>query len=227
MEGGFMLRVVGIAVAVILFMPCFDYVYGDACDVEGRGLRIYISGTKDSWSFIWSLKGIERQKTTSSIVDSEGRLNMASGASNKRSESLPQNLVGPDLRLDVPFAASRGRGMLIASVHRNFMALELSRKIALIDVKGNRLLHVIETKDYVRSLAWSPSDKYFAVLYSRDVTSQKWKGPLDWISKFLGHPVSYYTMYVAIYSSDGKLVCERVLIEKLAHGRGYIEWEGP
>jgi hypothetical protein len=77
----------------------------------------------------------------------------------------------------------------------------------------------------VHSLAFSPTDKYIAVLSKQDVTSQKWKGPVDWIAKLLGHPRQYNTLYVDIYNLDGEMICRKLLIEKLLQGRGYIDWE--
>jgi WD40 repeat protein len=213
------------AIATLAFTLRVAHVCADTCDLAGHGMQICISGTDESRLFIWSAKGVEKQKTASSTGDSEDRLNMASGASDKRSESLPQDLVGPDLRFDVPFALSHDRTMLIATIHPNFIALPLSRKFAIVDLKNRKALHVIETKDYVESLAWSPTDKYLAVLFSQDATGQKWKGPLDWISKFLGHPISYYTFYIAIYDRAGQSICKKLLIEKVPQGGGYIEWQ--
>lgn len=225
MDAKFFLKVIIAGIAIIVFTQRAAYIYPYTCELEGRGLRIFISGTDESWSFIWSVKGIEKQKTASSTVDSEDRLDMYRGSGDKRSESLPQNLIGPNLRFDVPFAVSHDEKMLIASIYRDSIALIASRKFAIIDLKSKKVLHVIEAEYDVCSLAWSPTDKYFAVLLSQDATGQKWKGPLDWISKLLGHPISDNTLYVSIYSLDGQFVCKKLLIEKLAHGRGCLDWQ--
>lgn len=219
------LKFIIISIAIIVFMPWVCHIYADTCGFEGSGLRIYIAGMDESWSFIWSASGIEKQKTAYSSVDSEDRLNMYRGSGDERSAGLPQDILGADMRLDVPFAVSHNGQMLISSVYPNHTPpLIISQKFAIIDLKTKRLLRIIETEHYVDSMAWSPTDKYFAVLLSQNVTSQKWKGPLDWISKFVGHPISYYTLYIAIYNFDGQFICKKTLIEKLAHGRGYIEW---
>ena len=115
--------------------------------------------------------------------------------------------------------------MLIASIHPNNAVLIPSRKIALIALISKRLVSVIETEYGVDSLAWSPTGRYFAVLLSEDATGQKWKGPLDWISRSLGHPIPYNTLYIEIYNSDGKFICRKLLIKKLPYGRGYIDWQ--
>ena len=63
-------------------------------------------------------KEIEKQKTEPTEyynVNYKDRLNEARGASDERSEVLPQCLFGPDLRLDVPFVISHNGEMLIAS----------------------------------------------------------------------------------------------------------------
>jgi hypothetical protein len=199
-------------------------VCADTCDFAGRGMRIFISGPDESWSFVWSATGMQKQTISSSDADSADRLNVYRGSGDKRSESLPQDLVGPDMRFDVPFALSHGKTRLIASIYPDSVALIVSRKFAIVDIKAKRVLRTIEEDYDILSLAWSPTDSYFAVLLSQDVTDQKWKGPLDWISRFLGHPISYYTLYIAIYDHEGQFICKKLLIEKLEHGRGYVDW---
>lgn len=224
MDAKFIFKFLIFAIATLAFTLQVAHVCADTCDFVGRGLRIYISGTDESWSFIWSAKGIEKQAMLSSNADSGDRLNVYRGSGDKRSESLPQDLIGPNLRIDVPFALNYGKTILIASIYRDSIALIPSRKFAMIDIKSRKVLRIIEEDYDLLSLAWSPTDAYFAVLLSQDATDQKWKGPLDWISNFLGHPISYYTLYIAIYDRDGQFICKTLLIEKLAHGRGYVEW---
>lgn len=219
------LKVMIATIATIIFMQRVAYIHADTCEFEGHGLRIFISGTDKSWLFIWSAKGIEKQIIAYFTVDSDERNNVYTGSGAKRSAGLPQDLFGPDARLDAPFASSHDGKMLIASIYPNSIALIPSRKFVILNLKSKKVLHVVEAEYSVLSLAWSPTDKYFAVLLSQDATGQKWKGPLDWISKFLGHPISYNTLYLSIYNLDGQCVCKKVLIEKLAHGRGYIDWQ--
>jgi WD40 repeat protein len=220
-----LLKLIIVAMANLVFMPWVPNIYADGCTSLGSGLRINISGIDESWLFIWSASGIEKQKNVHSWEDSDERLNIHRPSSDKRSGELPQDLLGPGMRLDVPFAVSHNGQMLISSIYPEGFVLIISKRFAIIDLKSRKLLRVIDTGYYVHSLAFSPTDKYIAVLLSQDVTSQKWKGPVDWIAKFLGHPRQYYTLYVDIYNSNGEIVCRKLLIEKLLQGRGYLDWE--
>ena len=214
-----------VIVIVLVYPPCDSYVYADACGVEGNGMQTYILGRKECWLFTWSGEKTIKQKTARQHPYFEDRLNRYNSLGNKRSLGLPQYLLGPDVRLDVPFDASKDGQMLIASIHPNNAVLIPSRKIALIALISKRLVSVIETEYGVDSLAWSPTGEYFAVLLSEDATRQKWKGPLDWISRSLGHPIPHNTLYIEIYNSDGKFICRKLLIKKLPYGRGYIDWQ--
>jgi WD40 repeat protein len=107
------------------------------------------------------------------------------------------------MHLEVPFAVSHNGEMLISSIYPGGHTLLTSKTFGIIDLKSRKLLRAIDTGYYVESLAWSPTDKYFAVLSSQDVTNQKWKNPLEWLGKFLGHPSQYYTLYVDIYERYG------------------------
>jgi hypothetical protein len=213
------------AIAAMTFTLRAAHVCADDCNIAGDGLRIYISGSDESWLFSWSAMGIEKQTISPSDAYSGDRLNVYRGSGDKRSESLPQDLIGPNLRFDVPFALNNGKTILLSAIYHDSVVLIVSRKFAIIDITSRKVLRIIEEDYDVLSLGWSPTDNYFAVLLSQDVTEQKWKGPLDWISRFLGHPISYYTLYIAIYDRDGQFLCKKLLIEKLPYGRGYIEWK--
>jgi len=226
MRNPIMLKYLIAGIVVLTLMSLGVCGYADTCGVEGDGLRIYILGRNESWSYIWSGGKTIKQKTTKPHEYFEDRLNRYKSLGDKRSLGLPQYLLGPDVRLDVPFDVSKDGKMLIGSIHPNNVVLIRSRKIALIALISKTLVSVIETDYGVDSLAWSPTGKYFAVLLSEDATRQKWKGPLDWISRFLGHPIPYNTLYIEIYSSDGKFICRKPIVKELAYGRGYIDWEG-
>jgi hypothetical protein len=115
--------------------------------------------------------------------------------------------------------------MLISSIYPDEYTLIVSERFAIIDLKSRKLLRVIDAGYDVRSLAWSPTDEYFAVLSSQIVTGQMWKWPVDWLSRFFGHPRQYNTLYVDIYNLEGEIVCRKLLIEKLLYGEGYLDWE--
>jgi WD40 repeat protein len=219
------LKLILIVIANMVFMPWVANIYADGCNSLGSGLRINISGMDESWLFRWSASGIEKQKGVYSGEEFYKRLNIYKGPGDKRSGELPQNLISAGTRFDVPFAVSHNGQMLISSIYPDRIVLIPSNRFAIIDLKSGKLLRVIETGDYVRSLAWSPTDKYFAALIGQDVTSQKWKSPMDWIAKFLGHPRQYNTLYVGIYNLGGEMLCRRLLIEKVEQGSGYIDWE--
>ena len=214
-----------VIVIIMVYTPLDPYVYADTCGVEGNGMQVYILGRNECWLFTWSGEKTIKQKTERQHPYFEERLNRYSSLGDKRSLGLPHHLLGPDARLDVPFDMSKDSQMLIASVHPNNAVLIPSQKIALIALINKTLVSVIETDYGVNSLAWSPAGKYFAVLLSEDATRKKWKGPLDWISRSLGHPIPYNTLYIEIYNSEGKFVCRKVLMKKLAYGRGYIDWQ--
>jgi hypothetical protein len=217
-------KLVVLIVIIMVYSPCDSYVYADTCGSEGSGLRIRINGTDESWLFVWHANEIEKQKIAYSSLDLGQRSNVHKPSGDEGSAGLPQGLFGLDMRLDAPFAVSQSRQTLIACIHPNAIALIPSDKFAIIDLRSKEVLQVIKTEYYVWSLAWSPRNEYFAVLLQEDVTSQKWRGPRDWFSKLVGHPISYNTLYVAIYNSDGKFICKKPLIEKLVKGRGYVEW---
>ena len=219
------LQLIIVGIVNVMLMTCVPKTHVDGCNSLGSGLRINISGIDEAWLFIWSASAIEKQKGVHSWEDFEKRVNIYRSAGDERSRGLPQDLLGARMRFDVPFAVSHNGQMLISSIYPDRIVLSLPKRFAIIDLDSKRLLRVIDTGYYVESLAWSPTDKYFAVLLSQDVTKQKWKGPGDWISGFFGHPRSYNTLYVDIYNLDGEMVCRKLLIEKLLHGRGYLDWE--
>ena len=220
-----LLKLIIVAMANLVFMPWVPNIYADGCNSLGSGLRINISGVDEAWLFIWGASGIEKQKSIHSWQDFEFRVNVHRSTADERSSKLPQDLLGAGMHLDVPFAVSHNGQMLISSIYPKPDFFLTSKRFAMIDLKSRKLLRVIDTRYYVWSCAWSPSDKYIAVLLSQDVTNQKWKGPVDWITNFLGHPRQYYTLYVDIYNLNGEIVCRKLLIEKVLQGRGYLDWE--
>ena len=220
-----MLKLILIAMANLVLMSCVPKAHVDGCNSFGSGLRINISSSDNAWLFTWSASGIKKQKSVYSWQDFEFRLNVYRFTGDKRSSKLPQDLLGAGMHLEVPFAVSHNGEVLISSIYPEGYTLRTSKTFAIIDLKSRKLLRVIDTGYFVESLAWSPTDKYFAVLSSQNVTSQNWKGPGDWLSGFFGHPRHYYTLYVDIYNLEGEMVCRKLLIEKLLIGRGYLDWE--
>lgn len=223
-----LLRMMTILLGITLLLV--PSAYSDTCSSYTSDLKIYISwrpyDENESWLYIWQANKIQKQKA--SYLPKE-RTNVGLGASDKRSESLPQSLMLPDdKRFDTPFEISRNGELLIAAIYRNTVALFPSKIFALVDIKRKRIIRILEAGDYVHSLAWSPDGNYFAVLYSEDVTKETLKRflPLNLFADLVGHPISYDTFYLSIYDAAGKLLCTQNIIEKIPIGEGYLDWQG-
>ncbi len=202
-------------------------ICANTCNPSEGTLNINLTGTYGTWAFSWDARRLKKQKAKYNWKDFDNRMNMQGGVSDKRSEGLPKSLAGQNNRFDIPFAYSHNGEKAIAAIHHDGYALPLSRRFALIDIKNAKLVRTFDTEYYVESVAWSPSDKYFAILASEDATKQKkWKGPLDFLGKLLGHPISYYTFHVTIRDAlSGNEVCRRTIVEQVEQGRGYVEWK--
>ena len=222
------LTLIVIAIPNLVLMSCVQNIRDDGCDSLGSGLRINIEGDGEDWLFKWSgnrINRIERQRSVYSWEDFKYRLNVQRSTGDKRSSKLPQDLIGAGKRFDVPFAVSHNGQMLISSIYPDQYILRVSERYAIINLNNRKLLRVIDAGYYVLSLAWSPADKYFAVLSSQRVSGQIWNWPGDLLSGLFGHPRQYYTLYVDIYNLEGEMVCRKLLIEKLLGGFGYLDWE--
>jgi hypothetical protein len=203
----------------------------DKCVPEEGAVRIGITMPGKSWFYEWSPDGFkftEKRKQEFSPVDVAPPGGVYyHGEWDEKAAGLPQDFLGADFRLDAPFAVSPDGRLLVTSVYpaNGDLFLSKSSKLGLIDRKNQRLIRTFDAWCDVQSLTWATSGKYFAILLEQDVTKKVWKGPLDWFANFLGHPISYYTLYAALYDFQGKLLCQKRLNEKLRHGRGYLVWE--
>lgn len=202
----------------------------DKCGPEEGFVRIGIAGSGESWFYAWSTAGLkltERRNDESFAEVNTPEESVYAGRWNEKAAGLPNDFLGADLRLDAPFAVSPNGQFLISGVYPAHGSLveSPSRKLALIDRKGKRLVRTFDAWCDVRSVAWAPSGKHFAALLNQDVTKEVWKGPFDWFASLVGHPISYHTLYAAIYDLQGKLLCEKRIMEKLSIGRGYLVWE--
>lgn len=202
----------------------------DKCVPKEGFVRIGIAGSGKAWFYAWSaaeLELTEKRNDEFSIVDAAPPGSVYAGKWDEKAAGLSQDFLGADFRLDAPFAVSLDGQLLISGVYPAHGSLveSSSRKLALIDRKGKRLILSFNAWCEVRSLSWAPSGKYFAVLLSHDVTKEVWKEPFDWFASLVGHPISYHTLYAAIYDLQGKLLCQKRIMEKLSIGRGYLVWE--
>ncbi len=198
----------------------------DECGFEGNSIRVYVQWEGSYRAFIWDAEGLKKIKNPSRPDDSRSRTNVARPFGDKPSFDLPQNLLPQDTHLDVPFEVSRDGRMLVSAVHRGGAnTLGATKEFAVVDLTAKRLVHLLKADYNIRSVTWSPTGRYFALLFEENVTKQLWKGPLDLLGGLVGHPRSYYTLYSVIYTLDGKSICKRTIAEKLLFGRGYIDWE--
>jgi hypothetical protein len=202
----------------------------DKCGPEEGFVQIGIAGSGKSWFYEWSSSGLkltEKRNDESFAEVSAPEESVYAGEWYEKVAGLPQDFLSTGERLDTPFAVSPDGQWLISAVYpgSGSVMLSPSRTLALIDRKSKRLVCNFQAQYKVKSLAWAPSGKHFAVLLSHDVTKEVWKGPLDWFASLVGHPISHHTLYAAIYDLQGKLLCEKRIIEKLSIGRGYLVWE--
>jgi hypothetical protein len=229
-------------IIIFLFLTCYVVTFAghviagelktnrDKCGPEEGVVRIGITGSGKAWFYEWSPAGLkltEKRKQEFSTVGTAPPSAVYAGEWDEKAAGVPQDFLGADFRLDAPFAVSLDGSFLVTSVypaHGEFR-LSPSPKLALIDRKNKRLIRTFDAWCDVRSVTWAPSGKFFAILLNQDVTKEVWKGPLDWWGKQIGHPLTYHTLYAAIYNIQGKLFCQKRLNEKLRIGGGYLVWE--
>jgi len=206
----------------------------DECISKLTGLSAYFYSKGDEWVLKWMPDGVHKEKTTYYDNRKEPyRTNVHDSRGNMRAERLPQALLGPGKQFNVPFDTSRNGELLIACIHKRYEGLGLrvpdnpSRQFAIVDLKKQKIIRLIDSEYDIRSLAWSPEDKYFAVLYKEDVTKQVFKGPIDALAEYLGHGNYYGTFYLTVYRADGTAVCAEKVAKKLPNAMSYIDWGKP
>jgi hypothetical protein len=203
----------------------------DECGPIEGFIQIGIVGSGKSWFHEWSRSGLkltEKRNGRFSPTDTAPRGSIYGGRRwDEKAAGLPEDFLSAALRLDAPFAVSPDGELLVSSVYpaHSDLADSPSRKLALINRKNKRLIHTFDARWNVDSVAWAPSGKNFAILLRQDVTKDVWKGPIDWWANMVGHPISYYTLYVAMYDLQGKVLCEKRLNERLPLGYGYLTWK--
>jgi WD40 repeat protein len=210
---------------ILISIGCVSSAYTETCKLKEGKLSVAVNVKGASQLITWSANDkIKRKSTSASYYSNKGQTNIYSGTGDKRAANLPQDLLTTDYRLDTPFAFSHDNKMLISAVYENNIALIPSREAYIINSLDKKVIKNIKT-DYLLSLAWSPSDKYIALLLSKDVTGQKWRGPLHWLYRQMGHPISYYNLTLGLYSRNGEFICFEIIEEQLELGTGYIiDW---
>ena len=215
------------------------------CKTELTGLVVYFSSREDDWSISWKADGVHKEKISYYVNRKDGIRTNVHDSRYNYAKSLPQTLLvntmdqqqtvgecepNPGNEFNVPFDISQNGALLIAAIYNRKSPAGIgpsypSQKFGIVDLKKNRLVNIVGSRYSVRSLAWAPSDKYFAVLYKQDVTDQVFKGPIDWLASMAGHPIGYWTFYLTLYQSDGTPVCTTQVAKKLPNAMGYIDWE--
>ncbi len=213
--------VTGIIVMLLLSSP----VAATECKAELTGLIVYFSSHDDDWSMSWKADGVHKEKIAYYVNRKDGiRTNVYHSAGDTRSKSLPQALLSPDKQFNIPFDISKDGKSLIAAIYVKSDMDHPSKQFAIVDLGKQKIVRMSDSEYSVRSLAWAPDDKHFAVLGYQIVTEQVIKGPLDWLASFVGHPISYYTFYLTIYKPDGTSVCTAQVAKKLPDAMSYIDW---
>ncbi len=212
--------VICIAIMLLLIFPAA----ADECKPELHGLTVFLMSKQKQWSLTWDANGVHKGNADY-YGNIRNRTNIQDSRGDKRAENLPHRLLNNDQQLNIPFDISERSKLLIATIYPRQIVLPWSKKLVVVDLEKNKILKTIETEYYVRSLGWAPDNKQFAVLYSKTVTDQVFKGPLDWLGQFLGHPVQYDTFYVATYNAKGSMLCLEQVAEKLPLAEGYLDWE--
>jgi hypothetical protein len=214
--------VVGIIVMLLISSP----VAAAECKTELTGLVVYFSSHDDDWSISWKADGVHKDKIAYYINRKDGiRTNVYHSAGDERARRLPQALLSTDNQFNIPFDISRESKLLIAAIYDKSDMDHPSTKFAIVDIVKQRIVRTVDSEYSVRSLAWAPDDRHFAVLGYQIVTEQVIKGPLDWLASFVGHSISYYTFYLTIYKPDGTSVCTAQVAKKLPDAMSYIDWE--
>ncbi len=177
----------------------------------------------------WNTDGVLKKKADYYGYKKEGyyRTNEFDSAGNWRSATLPQALLNSDKQFNVPFDISPNKELLVAGIHPGKMGsllIQPCKQFAIVDLKQNKILKTIDTKDNVESLAWAPGGKYFVVLHKQDVTEHVFKGPIDWLASSVGHPIGYTTFYLTVYQLDGTPLCTEQIAKKLPDAMSYIDW---
>ncbi|MEF8770625.1 hypothetical protein [Candidatus Accumulibacter contiguus] len=201
----------------------------EACQIPEGRIRATVTGSEEYWVYEWYgrlVNLVQNNKQPLSVLGTAPEGAVYGGKWNLQKSSNPQEIMGRESRLDTPFAVSADGGWLVAAIYppSGQLSLSPSRKVALIERKTSRVARVVDAQREIMSLAWAPSGKYFAALVSRNVTDSKLKTPKDWFAKGIGHPIPYYSLGIAIFGLDGRLICEQHLKQKLAYGQGYLSW---
>jgi len=213
-----------IAIYIASFLMFSQPVAATECKSELLGLTVFLASGQKQWFITWDADGVHKRNADyyGNIKD---RTNIQDSRGDKRADTLPHHLLKNNEQFNIPFDVSEKGTLLITTIYNREIVLPWSKKLAVVDLKNKKMLKIIETEYYVRSLGWAPGNQQFAVLYSKIVTDQVFKGPLDWLGQLLGHPVQYDTFYVAAYSAEGRLLCIGQVAEKLPTAEGYIDWE--
>ena len=214
------------------------------CKTELTGLAVYFSSREGDWSISWKADGVHKEKISYYVNRKDGiRINVHDSRYN-HAKSLPQTLLvntnsqqqtadecetNPGQEFNIPYDISQNRELLITALYSKKSPSGIgpsypSQQFAIVDLRKQEIVKIIKSEYSVRSLAWSPDNKKFAVLYKQDVTDHVFKGPIDWLASVAGHPIGYWTFYLTLYQPDGIPICTVQAEKKLPNAMGYIDW---
>jgi hypothetical protein len=215
------------------------------CKNELTGLVVYFSSRGgDDWSKSWKADGVHKEKISYYANRKVSTRTNVHDSRYNRSNSLPQTLLANTKakqqtteecesnlgqEFNIPFDISQNKELLITALYSKKAEIGIghsypSQQFAVVDLKKQKIVRIINSKYSVEALAWAPDGKKFVVLYSQDVTEQVFKGPIDWLASLAGHPIGYWTFYLTLYQADGIPMCTVQAEKKLPNAMGYIDW---
>lgn len=217
-------QLITMIITILLLLTSLSFA--DECKSEPSGITIHFYSKGNEWSLSWEIDGFQKKKAAFNENRKDGyRTNIYAGLSDKRSDNLPQTLLTPDKRFDVPFDISKNEELLVAAIYKKSDILWPTKQAAVVDLREKKIVRIVESEFRIESLAWAPDSNYFAVLYRQDVTDQVFKGPIDWLAELLGHGNYYWTFYLTIYKPDGTSVCTEQVAKKLPNAMTYMDWD--
>ena len=133
-------------------------------------------------------------------------------------------------RRDLMSVLDQAMSVYAWSADSRWLAARTSDTIGQVDRDGVVVIDVVRgaiPQDrrlgrYVRSIAWAPGSRQFAVLVS---TERLGSGPLESLGKALGHGVPYVDFSLLIVDVASGSECEVVVARQVKYGAGSVMWD--
>lgn len=137
---------------------------------------------------------------------------------------ISRDAAGPGTILSAPYAMSRDRSLLAATVFPTRDSFDPAQRIVLIRVADSiAAAEIIKLDGSVDSLAWSPKGDALVVLSGREKYVRRTLR--ERISSAMGHPIPYADISLTTFGVDGKKRCSITPARELGYGRGYVRWD--